>query len=84
MVLRNEGNEMDTALHITLTDGEHRVDSRLVAQALGIEHESLVKTITIYRSEIEELGSLRFQIGVKPPLTLSTTPPRKVLPSHRG
>jgi hypothetical protein len=35
MVLRNEG-KMDTALHITLTNGEHRVDSRLPLKHWGL------------------------------------------------
>lgn len=54
----------NTALEITLTDGEHRIDSRLVARSLGIEHESLMRTISTYQTKIEKLGALRFQIGV--------------------
>jgi len=45
-------------------DGELVVDSRLVAQELGIEHESFVRTIGNYESLIEqEFGILRFEIG---------------------
>lgn len=55
---------MDTMLEIVPIDGECRVDSRLVARSLGIEHESFLRTITTYQAEIEELGALRFQIGV--------------------
>jgi len=56
---------MYTMLHITLADGEYRIDSRLVAQSLGIEHESFMRTIGTYQAGIEELGLLRFEIGVK-------------------
>lgn len=45
-------------------DGELVVDSRLVAQELGIEHESFVRTIGNYETLIEqEFGILRFEIG---------------------
>lgn len=45
-------------------EGELVVDSRLIAQELGIEHESFVRTIRNYESIIEEeFGILRFQIG---------------------
>lgn len=45
-------------------NGELVVDSRLVAQELGIEHESFVRTIGNYESLIEkEFGILRFEIG---------------------
>jgi phage regulator Rha-like protein len=40
------------------------VDSRLVAQGLGIEHESFMKTVEKYKTEVEQLfTSIRFQIG---------------------
>lgn len=54
---------MDTTLEIVVTEEEYRVDSRLVAQSLGIEHESFMRTITTYQADIEELGLLRFEIG---------------------
>lgn len=44
--------------------GELVVDSRLISQELGIEHESFVRTIRNYENLIEqEFGILRFQIG---------------------
>jgi anti-repressor protein len=40
------------------------VDSRLVAERLGIQHESFLKTIRKYRERIErKFGNLRFEIG---------------------
>jgi phage regulator Rha-like protein len=50
---------------VIANDSIPRIDSRLVAKSLGIEHESLVRTLTAYGKEFEELGLLRFQIGVK-------------------
>lgn len=44
-------------------DGEPRIDSRLVAMSLGIEHESFMKTLNTYEQELQEVGLLRFEIG---------------------
>ncbi len=44
--------------------GELVVDSRLVAERLGIEHESFMRTIKKYKDRIEQrFGHLREQIG---------------------
>jgi phage regulator Rha-like protein len=51
-------------LEIQNKDGVLLVDSRLVAEALGIQHESLMRTIQNYETEISfAFGHLRFQIG---------------------
>ena len=50
-------------LVIVETNGENRIDSRLVAKSLGIEHEYFRDTLTKYQPELEELGLLRFQTG---------------------
>lgn len=53
-----------SAIVIIENNGELVVDSRLVSQELGIEHESFVRTIRNYESLIEEeFGILRFEIG---------------------
>jgi len=46
-------------------DGETLyVDSRLIAERLGIEHESVLRTLDTYQSQIEQaFGILRFEIG---------------------
>ena len=55
---------MNQELEIVITNtSEPRIDSRLVAKSLGVEHESLIRMVNMYRSELEELGILRFQIG---------------------
>jgi phage regulator Rha-like protein len=59
-------------------DGELVVDSRLIAQELGIEHESFMRTIRNYQTHVEEaFGGLRFQIGV--PESPTGNPPQYVL-----
>lgn len=43
------------------------VDSRLVAENLGIDHESFMRTVKKYETRIEQrFGVIRFAIG-KPP-----------------
>lgn len=39
------------------------VDSRLIATELDIQHESFIKTIKKYLTEIEEFGHLRLEVG---------------------
>ncbi|EAY28318.1 Rha family transcriptional regulator [Microscilla marina] len=41
------------------------VDSRLVAEALGVKHKALMATIQRYQAKIEEFGSLPFETEVK-------------------
>lgn len=55
-----------TGLIVVLIDDEHRMDSRLIAEKLGLEHESFIKTTRTYHAELQELGVVRFEIG-KPP-----------------
>jgi phage regulator Rha-like protein len=52
-----------TAVALTTTAGEPRVDSRLVADQLGLQHESVIKLIASYPKDFEEFGKVRFQIG---------------------
>jgi phage regulator Rha-like protein len=48
----------------THPDGVLVVDSRLIAQELGIEHENFIDTVSKYRTEAEQaFGILRFQTG---------------------
>ena len=45
-------------------EGALVVDSRLIADSLAIDHESLMKTINKYQTQAEQaFGILRFQIG---------------------
>lgn len=59
-------------------EGELVVDSRLVAERLGIEHESFLRTIDTYQNDIEQaFGVFRFQFG-KPQSGSGGRPPRYV------
>lgn len=56
-----------TDLTIFEDDGDLYVDSRLIAERLGIEHRSFLETLDSYESQIQQaFGVLRFQTA-KPP-----------------
>lgn len=49
-------------------DGELVVDSRLIAESLGIQHESFMVTAKKYQSQVERAFEVfRFQTGKPPP-----------------
>lgn len=52
-----------TALQLVTSKAEPRVDSRLIAEQLGLQHESVLKLVSLYASDFEQFGKLRFQIG---------------------
>jgi phage regulator Rha-like protein len=59
-------NLVQTSVEVQERDGVLVVDSRLIAERLGIEHESFLKTIDTHKASIEEaFGSFRFEIGAK-------------------
>jgi phage regulator Rha-like protein len=49
---------------VTTTKGEARIDSRLIAQHLGIKHRNLFELVESHKCDFAELGILRFQTGV--------------------
>ncbi|MNX50891.1 Phage regulatory protein Rha [compost metagenome] len=53
----------DIALTLHPVKGEQRIDSRVLAQHLGNQYESMSKLLTAYADDFRELGILRFQIG---------------------
>jgi len=48
-------------VNIINIDGTFRVDSRLIAQRLDIQHHKLLETIRKYDSEFNQLGILSFE-----------------------
>ena len=54
---------MPAQLPLIISDQEPRVDSRIIAGQLGVEHESFRKLIYQYQADFEEFGILRFEIG---------------------
>lgn len=55
----------ENSIQLTLGD-DPRVDSRIVAARLAIEHESVVRTLDRYPEDFHVLGKLRFEIGPSP------------------
>lgn len=55
----------DTPISIT-PGNDPRVDSRTIAARLGIEHESVMRTLNKYPKDFRVFGKLRFQIGASP------------------
>lgn len=53
----------DNVIQLVHSAGEARVDSRVIAEQLGIQHESSYDQIKKYRSDFEELGVVRFETG---------------------
>jgi len=51
--------------HLTLIDskGEPRVDTRLLAEQLGLQHPSVYKLVNDYQDDFEAIGKVRFEIG---------------------
>ena len=55
-----------TPLELIATKTETRIDTRLLAQHLETQHESLFKLVSTHQADFEELGKVRFQIGPSP------------------
>jgi len=51
------------ALTLTTIKDEARVDTRLLAQHLGIQHTSLFKLLKTYEADFQEFGKVGFQIA---------------------
>ena len=57
-------------LPLIVKKDEPRIDSRVVAQQLGVEHESVMRLLNKYQADFEVHGLFRFEIG-KPQMWLS-------------
>ena len=44
-------------------DATPRVDSRIIVERLGIDHESLMRNVDKYSKEFQQLGLLRWWTG---------------------
>lgn len=51
-------------LQVRAHRGEARIDSRLIAPRLGIQHRNLIETIRKYQSQLEQFGQLPFETAV--------------------
>lgn len=50
-------------LSVSTVKGEPRVDSRLLAARLGVQHQNTFELLKDYRADFEQLGVLRFETG---------------------
>ena len=57
---------MSSNITLVKFDGEYRVDTRVIAESLGVDHRSTFRLVNLYKSDFEEFGVLRFEI-TKPP-----------------
>lgn len=59
---------MNTDLSLVVVDDEPRIDSRIIADQLGVERINTRELIEQYQSDFEEFGQLRFQteVGARP------------------
>jgi phage regulator Rha-like protein len=48
---------------VALADGERRIDSRMVAKGIAVQHDNLMQTIRKYQTGLEKYGILLFQTG---------------------
>ncbi|MDP3875943.1 MAG: hypothetical protein Q8Q50_03080 [Methylobacter sp.] len=64
---------MNNVITLTEKKNEARVDSRLIADQLGITHEAVLKTIDTHIDAFQEFDPLRFEIGVVEVATLNRT-----------
>ena len=70
-------HSQDRSLVVSSGDGVPVVDSRVIAEKCGVQHESIQRAISEYQTTIEEaFGILRFEIGV---LSGAGQPPRFAL-----
>jgi phage regulator Rha-like protein len=56
-----------SSLEIANLDGQLVVDSRLIAADMGIQHETVIKSIRKYAAKFQAMGNLRFEIGTSHP-----------------
>jgi len=54
---------MDTALEVTMNNGEYCLDSRVLAKRLGYEHETVVRSIQRHKPRLETKSILRQNVG---------------------
>lgn len=55
-----------TGLVLVQTKTAHRIDSRLLARSLGIQHPNLFAQVKSHKADFEELGKVLFQTGPLP------------------
>ena len=52
---------MNQIIKIDIVEGNQVIDSRIVAEGLGIKHKNLLETIRKYQTELETISRLPFE-----------------------
>ena len=58
----------ENGIHVVIKRDDSRIDSRIIAEMLDIQHESFIKTLDNYQHDLATFGVFRFQIGKPYPL----------------
>lgn len=53
----------ENGIHVVIKQDDSRIDSRIIAEMLDIQHESFIKTLDNYQHDLATFGVFRFQIG---------------------
>ena len=53
--------DLDSELSLSVTESEPRVDSRLLARHLGIQHKNVIESVGKYREHFLSFGKVAFQ-----------------------
>ncbi len=59
-------DKRDSTELVLITSAEPRVDSRLLAKQLGIQHPNLFAQVKTHKADFEEFGKVTFQTGALP------------------
>ena len=59
----DSSDDKGNLIEISMIDQEARVDSRLIAERMGVDHRSTYRLLTRFQKEVEELGKMRFEIA---------------------
>ena len=57
------GASVPENFELTPVKTERRADTRVLAQHLGNQHETVMRLVNDYRADFEQFGILRFQVG---------------------
>lgn len=68
-----------TSIALTLLDGEPRVDSRVIADQLGVNHQNARELLQDYQADFEQLGVFRFETGKPSPGSVGGRPEKFAL-----
>ncbi len=60
-VMTSAANSADSTELVLITSAEPRVDSRLLAKQLGIQHPNLFAQVKTHKADFEEFGKVTFQ-----------------------